>query len=101
MQADVGVIELDAMVFKVVDVELMVEDGAVLVLKPVLIDDTVKLSGTVPVPVPVPVAADEVDATVVTLVEEPCVRVITVDELQDAVEITVEVDVMVAVLVVV
>lgn len=99
MQVGVGAMELDRVVFKVVDVELMVEDGVVVVLKPVVLDDAVELGGTVPVPVPVP--ADEVNVTVVTLVEEPCVRVITVDELQDAVEVAVEVNVTVAVLVVV
>lgn len=84
-------------------VELSVEEGVVVVLNLAILEDEAKLGGSVPVPVPVavPVPAKEVNVTVVTVVEELCDRVMTIEELQDAVEVMIEVDVVVAVLVVV
>ena len=98
-QVGVGIVELVRVVFRDVVVELSVEEGVVVMLKLVALDDEVELGGTVPipVPVPVPVPAEEVNVNVVTLVEELYDRVMTIDELQTAVEVTVEVSVEVTV----
>lgn len=99
-QVGAGVVELVRVVFRAAVVELSVEEGIVVILKLDVLDDEVELvGGTVPVPVPVP--AEEVNITVVTMVEELCDRVMTADELHGAVDVIVEVDVVVAVLVVV
>lgn len=94
-QLGVGVVDVVELVLTVVELEFRVEDGVVVVLNDVELDEENVEDETVPAPVPV----DEVRVTVVTIVEELCDRVMMVDELQDAVEVTVEVSVKVSVLV--
>lgn len=96
----VGLVELVMVLSRVVEVGLMVEEGVVLVLELFELDDKVELSDRDEiVPDPVPVPADEVKVSVVTVVEELCDRVMTVVELQGAVELTVDVRVKTSVLV--
>ena len=99
----VEVVELTDVAFDEVELVLSVEDGDVVVLKDVELDDKDvdeiveafvvekgKLEDVEEI-VPVPVPVDEVKVAVVTVVEEPCDRVMVNDELQDAVEVIVEV----------